>query len=272
MQNKELAVKNMARILFGGLLLFIGTDVILYFFGKSVILVVYDIVMVYVFAVYVAMSKKYTLKEKRYVWIMLFVYLFLGLIQYAKHHVLYATVILAANMIYSVHLLLTRRIYVSVAICAWTFFMSSISGIFITPYYSYVDPDMSNIILLLSVIPASLFTYAISKKISSDTKERGTILFFSLIYSIMSIGIIFQSMNYALDLHEPISDIYEISDKYIYHGSRGSMDWYITINYDGEEVDFLVSSTTYEKLDVGDEIVVSSGQGLFGIRYLTRYY
>lgn len=103
--------------------------------------------------------------------------------------------------------------------------------------------------------------------VTKEWRSHGVVILYLLIaLAFYSIGAVTQ-VNGIFDHSEPVESVCQIVDKHISTSSKGPDTYYITVMTDVGELELKISSTRYEAYAIGDEVTVTTREGLLGIPY-----
>lgn len=87
-----------------------------------------------------------------------------------------------------------------------------------------------------------------------------------VILMMFSFGFVVQ-VNHLLDFKEPDVGYTEVLDKHISTSSKLPDSYLLTVSVDEREQDLQVPPELYDVTEIGDEVIVTTSHGAFGIRY-----
>lgn len=259
------SVQSVAKTVFGGLFLFVGTDFVLYFFGKSVFVCIIELLCAYMPAMLIAFSKKIPGGHKKYILGFLFLYKFLYVSHYLRMRVLFGTILFVVSVGYAIW-------YTSVyeehernnIIMIWPMFFCGFTNFFMMPGYAVCDEILLKLILGFGIVGV-VIAYAILKTITRRREDKVRVFFIHMILITFVVGMAFTNLNYALDYNEKVPITAQIVEKRP-GGYRSTPA--ISIEYSGKEYDYFVSQAVYERNKVGDSVSALYCEGFFGIPYV----
>lgn len=129
------------------------------------------------------------------------------------------------------------------------------------------DQDFSDWLVATGVI-AVLFLIPFVVKSSRITVKQRALRNLAVVFAVIAIAFsvsfpVNLLFTFDVDHHDEIT----ISDKSYTSGKN--RDWYVWVDWRGEEAQFSVTKSEYEEIDIGDDMRVCVRESIFGLEYWT---
>ena len=133
-------------------------------------------------------------------------------------------------------------------------------------YLNYFNYNFGTFLMMTSVFAAILYVpYMIKSKKTELPQSAGRKASVFLAAFVISF-VIMIPMNFVLTFDKPTHEMVYVTDKRISTSRHGS-DYKLSVDLNGEEVEFDVPSTLYKKTDIGAVRVVCTKRSIIGFQY-----
>lgn len=135
-------------------------------------------------------------------------------------------------------------------------------------FRSLMDFNILNwLVLLIALGVFSLVLTLVLYFCYRDIKGKpGQAAMLFVILMLFSFGFVVQ-VNYLLDFKEPDVGYTEVLDKHISTSSKLPDSYLLTVSVDGQEQELQAPPELYDGTEIGDEVIITTYHGAFGIRY-----